>query len=100
MDANSILLEVQNERRKLLNKQKYPALRIIAAINVATGILIVIIGALGLAISLTGGGASMFLGVLGFMWSAVFFTAGLAWVAGSELIYVLIDIEANTRRLR
>jgi hypothetical protein len=72
--------------------EKYRALRIVARINSVVGYVLVAVGILGLLDTLPSGS------IAGALPSAAFGLAGLAWIAGAELIALLIDIEANTRR--
>jgi hypothetical protein len=73
--------------------ETYWALRLMATINSAIGWILI---ALGVFVATTGGVGGV-VGIAGGLGVAL---VGTAWVAGSQLITVLIDIEKNTRALR
>jgi hypothetical protein len=77
---------------------KYWALRIIANINRVIGAILIIFGGIGLSAAVHTSDSSGIAGALGLAWSLALGLAGTAWFAGAELIYVLIDIESNTRQ--
>ena len=99
-----------------MNNPKYPALntiaafyRILAWISIIFTILVIIVGVIGAFVSGTyiGGGFLGFLGnilgaVLGsivvvFVYGAIGLAAAVLQLAVAELLYVFMDIEANTR---
>ena len=82
-------------------ENRYGALRFVAVLMKIIGALSIIAGFLALASAIyfasvhrdyTGLGANL-------VWSIAPILSGIFWWAVAELIYVLIDIEYNTRRL-
>lgn len=79
--------------------EKYWALRLMATINAVIGWILIVFGIATAGIGAAGGpnGATGGIGIAAGLGCALL---GTAWVAGSQLIYVLIDIEKNTRLAR
>ena len=77
--------------------KKYWALRIIANVNRVIGAILIVVGCLGVYSALDSSASIGVAGTFSVLWSLAFGLAGTAWLAGAELIYVLIDVEANTR---
>ena len=94
---NGVRSEMNRPSPEIPEVRKYPALRIIANVNRVVGAILILVGCLGLIGVLDSRDSTGFAGAIGVLWSVVFGLAGTAWLAGAELIYVLIDIEATTR---
>ena len=77
------------------SNNKYPALRIVAMLYKIFSVICAIIGMLIFAASFTSGGSGFNVGILAVV---IGFFICLMGVAVSEGIYVLIDIETNTRQ--
>ena len=82
-------------------ERKYGALRFVSGLMKVIGAISIIVGILGLISTIyyvvhyhnnSGLGVSV-------LWTVGTILGGIVWWAAAELIYVLMDIEYNTRRL-
>ena len=74
-------------------ERRYGALRALAQINGAVGIVLLLIGGIALVVAYGGNAPAM-----GFLPGLGFLASSLVMFAISQSVYVVIDIEENTRR--